>query len=1356
MICRLSQSLLLLAGLSVLYRSAEAMPRPDANTWEEPHDAKWAEQVAHNRLFLTSEGRESLRHNVEVRNRKLPVEDLQNGNNNNDDNENQQTRQTNQIRGLRHDQRDLQLDPRGTPLNVLVCLVQWTNHPDRNTAVTAETYRQMFNGEGRDPDFYPGGTIGDYFKTMSYGDFEMNFEVTDWIMSEYDEQHFTADGTQGRTQELQEAFTPILDYLDDDFFNFRDFDSDFDRKIDITIFMHSGYDGTTRGVDCETGKTYQERIASHARTGADLSDWVSRAGFRLGGYIVVPAFHGVCDTNIIRIGTIAHELIHPFGMPEMYDTDFFDTGNLGGIDRFGVMANPSGASGGDLHWPGNVGAWTRQELGWTIPLEVTENGSYSLRPAELHPDMIKITKGFAEKEYLLIENRQSIPGGFDEKFFNPGGIVIYHVDESVWDLFEDVVVKGNHPRGGPFQAGWPGNGRHYPVSILQADGLYELEQGINGGQSADIWNNSSQVLGPGNGEKVANTANYPNTDSYAFGIIQTNGITIKNFQLQADSVMTFQICGLSAGDCPDVAAPITTPATDPPTKLPTQAPTKAAIEPPTTAPGTPQTPQNPGLPITLSPTPNPSNESSPLEELVNDSCEIAANALRPDGSKAISNIVNGTEYQSCYGENRTGVWYTIEAGTVPAGETIQANTCFPETDAINKISVNKGDNCNTLECAEADEIACKNGRRGHVVYWVAEPDEDYYLFVHSMEDSGESIDVNTLGYGSVLLDILNFPPVLNDDCGTAISAPTDGSVISSSTEGARPESNVTSSASCGIESAGVWFKVNGTGSDLRATTCLPGTDHPTQIHVFSGSCDSLSCISVEGDNYAVCSDFDVATNSATVNWESEEGAEYFILVGSRTGSVGNFELSVTEFTAAINDQCSNAIDLEVPENRTRVTGSTEDATNDFPYEEFCGAPLDTVGVWYTIEGTGDGLSFSTCGQNNYNSAISIFTGSECGELECYTGVATRDPSCDFNGVTAAWKSELNETYHVYVHGSARNSYGSFELEAEIFETTLDNGFCNEAIPLTDSGVLVQGSALEANHATPTNVCGDVTVNPGVWYTFEGTGNSLSLNACPSDFTYEQDVSVSVFSGENCGGLTCVSGNTFTQEFCSAPTNETSVESGRFLQNSTRAPDSLGFTSFDSELDVTYYLFVHGQEKSNSNITNVTSGIGDFNLTFFPGFPGPSPQVPTGPGSDQDSSNEGDDQQGDGQQRDDQQGGGGESNETDSDLSEKDGKSDSKKNLLWLLMLLLLIPPICILRNRTKVVNQSGRSSAKPRDSGIEEAPFSDERRSIASNSSNNIQYDSSASKRGSTSPSDGLLEESSMKDPPEKENWQTL
>jgi len=286
----------------------------------------------------------------------------------------------------------------------------------------------------------------------------------------------------------------------------------------------------------------------------------------------------------------------------MYDTEFFDTGNLGGIDRFGVMANPSGNSGGDLAWPGHVGAWTRTVLWWITPTVISNDGTYTLRPVEQFPDMFKITEGFADKEYLLIENRQPIQGDFDEKFFSPGGILIYHVDENIWDVFEDVVVKGNHPRGGPFQAGWPGNGRHYPVALLQADGLYELEQGINGGGSTDIWNDPSQVLGPG-------SATYPNTDSYAFGNIKTTGITIKNFKMGDDLVMTFQVCGLDDGDCPvDVSVPTEGPGAEAPTLSPTTlSPTTLS---PTDSDPTDPGPTDPG-PITEAPTQDPETPVAP-------------------------------------------------------------------------------------------------------------------------------------------------------------------------------------------------------------------------------------------------------------------------------------------------------------------------------------------------------------------------------------------------------------------------------------------------------------------------------------------------------------------------------------------------------------------------------------------------------------------------------------------------------------------------------------------------------------------------------------------------------------------------
>jgi len=839
-------------------------------------------------------------------------------------------------------------------------------------------------------------------------------------------------------------------------------------------------------------------------------------------------------------------MIHPFGLPEMYDTELnFGTGNIGGLDRFDIMANPRGPSD-DLAWPGHVGAWVRLELGWIEPTEITEDGTYELRPVELFPDMYIIKAGFAPKEYLLLENRQPIVGDFDEKFFSPGGVLIYHVDENIWDIFESDTVEGNYPRGYPGQDGWPGNGRHYPVALLQADGLYELDQGINGGQSADIWNQPSQVLGPGNGEKIFFAGDYPNTDSYAFGDIKPTGITIRFFQTKGDT-MTFEVCGLTE-ECEDKPIP----------------------------------------PV------NDIELDEAIEELVNGSCDIAADAIRPNNSlTAISNIDSGTEGKTCYGnEDRKGVWYTVNAGSVPAGEVIRANTCFSETKLMNKISVFKGNDCAELTCVETDEIACKNGYRGHVVYWEAEPEEDYYLFVHTVENEDDNADVATLGDASLLLSVVSFPKVINDDCGTAVTLPAAAeAIVTGTTVGARPESDLPSSETCGIESAGVWFKVVGTGSNMKATTCMPGTDHPTQVHVFAGSCDSLSCISVEANNYAVCSDFAIATNTATVNWETEEGAEYFILVGSRDGSVGNFELKVTEFEPIPTDTCETAYKLFTGDELLPVTGSTEDATNDFPYgEEYCGLPLDTAGVWYTIVGTGGGLSVSTCGFNNYNSAISIFTGSGCGELECVTGVATRDPSCNFAGVTAAWPSEEGVTYYIYVHGVPQNSYGNFEIQVETFEMEVNNGFCNDANLLSGLGVYVEASTLTATHSAPTNICDVELLNPGLWYYFVGTGHRFYISACPTD---DMDITVTIFSGSNCGELSCLIGSTFTETDCvSAPW----ANDVRFLSPMGRTSN---YTYVFAEEGEIYYLFVSGKDASPSNnINDIITTVGAFDLTWL--------------------------------------------------------------------------------------------------------------------------------------------------------------
>jgi len=137
------------------------------------------------------------------------------------------------------------------------------------------------------------------------------------------------------------------------------------------------------------------------------------------------------------------------------------------------------------------------------------------------PHVYIIRHGFADGEYLLIENRQ--PEGFDSQL-KGGGLAIWKVDENA-----------NGLRGYKGQDSWPQNGNHYKVALLQADGNHDLEQGTNAGDSTDLWHKGGEFSSigpsnPGSTEIVEGDAYMvPNTDSYRDGNIIKSGIWLFNF-----------------------------------------------------------------------------------------------------------------------------------------------------------------------------------------------------------------------------------------------------------------------------------------------------------------------------------------------------------------------------------------------------------------------------------------------------------------------------------------------------------------------------------------------------------------------------------------------------------------------------------------------------------------------------------------------------------------------------------------------------------------------------------------------------------------------------------------------------------
>lgn len=122
-----------------------------------------------------------------------------------------------------------------------------------------------------------------------------------------------------------------------------------------------------------------------------------------------------------------------------------------------------------FEYPGILCPWHRMEIGALEPIEITVDGIYTARASALYKDVYRISLPYEDGEYLLIENRQPVLSDVD--LWPPGGILIWHIDENTAGI-------GNRYRGGPFLEGWPGNGDHYRVALLQADGEYELEKAI--------------------------------------------------------------------------------------------------------------------------------------------------------------------------------------------------------------------------------------------------------------------------------------------------------------------------------------------------------------------------------------------------------------------------------------------------------------------------------------------------------------------------------------------------------------------------------------------------------------------------------------------------------------------------------------------------------------------------------------------------------------------------------------------------------------------------------------------------------------------------------------------------------------
>lgn len=485
-----------------------------------------------------------------------------------------------------------------------VLLVRFADHVDRELPSRDDILRlynsmdtPIFNTKD---GIVPTGSVKQFYESVSYSTLSINTVVSEWITISKPEEYY---GNGANVSKFKEAIVEALGKLDStNGFDFSDLEHNEDGSIDGFGVLHSGYDAAVAGNDCHTGAIPQERIWSHK--GGLSEPWTPSSGYgvTMQRYYASSSLRGTCNSNIVRMGVIVHEIGHFLGLPDLYDETFTGAG-LGAYD---FMSEAWGWDGSGIV-PPSLSAWSKVQLGWAEVATIVYDGTYLLESSTTSNTVFKIEAGYPEGEYLLIENRQKT--GYDSLMRGDGGIAIYHIDEK---------ANGQNERGYPSmpRSKWPQNARHYMVALLPADGGYDMEKQNNRGDAFDLWHSGSvrKELRSGPG------APHPNTDSYQYGNVIPTGLRMFGFS-NSGKLMSFKVEGLEMSEAskagfPGIAVslesmpkptmkPTAAPIASPPTLKLTAAPitTPPTMKPTASPTASPPTMKPTASPITSSPTP---------------------------------------------------------------------------------------------------------------------------------------------------------------------------------------------------------------------------------------------------------------------------------------------------------------------------------------------------------------------------------------------------------------------------------------------------------------------------------------------------------------------------------------------------------------------------------------------------------------------------------------------------------------------------------------------------------------------------------------------------------------------------------
>jgi immune inhibitor A len=298
------------------------------------------------------------------------------------------------------------------------------------------------------------------------------------------------------------------------------------------------------------GKYYETGKPADVHSGMSQSAWINKTvkedmtydGVIVDNYNIQPAIGGnVAGFNLTtggyneasktgpypaQAGVYSHEFGHALGLPDFYDTVYTSEG----VGNYSMMAGGSwmrypdnNAYSGNS--PTHFDPFSKVFLGWAEPKEVKPTDGVKeitlppINKASATNGIVKMeVPGSNGTEYFLFENVQQ--DGFNKGLIRQGtdshGLLAWHVDENIINLYQTAGFRPNNvenwmnKRFQFNQSQTASDGTvvtHYGLSLLQADGKYELEKNLNRGNAGDFFKT---------GAKITPTSSNVHSGSYYF------------------------------------------------------------------------------------------------------------------------------------------------------------------------------------------------------------------------------------------------------------------------------------------------------------------------------------------------------------------------------------------------------------------------------------------------------------------------------------------------------------------------------------------------------------------------------------------------------------------------------------------------------------------------------------------------------------------------------------------------------------------------------------------------------------------------------------------------------------------------